>query len=106
MVSAKSGATVPPTTLPPTQTTVSPTQSTDDKFNYDREPSIRVDKLIYKFGEYLEDNFSKHPSFKTNVGSRFQKIGAKMINYYKKKNPVCNYWSESNDMEDEDEKQR
>lgn len=82
---------------------VDPTKDPNDKFNYEREPSIRVDKLISKFHQYLDDNFAQHPSFKRKVGDRFATIGGRMVDYYRRKNAECEYWSEANDPDNEDD---
>lgn len=79
---------------------VPPTSDPTDKFNYDREPSIRVNKLVYKFNEYLNQNFESHPSFTRNVGNRITLIGDNMVKYFQRKNPECNYWSEIHQSEE------
>jgi len=77
-----------------------------DKFNYDREPRIRVNKLVHLFTEYVNANFGSHSRFQTAVGNRFASLGDRMIRHFDKKNPECNYWSEVHQSGTEESNER
>ena len=72
-----------------------------DGFQYGRDPSIGLDKVVARFGTFMADHLSSHSGFIESVNGKLETLRSRMVAQYEKLNAKCDLWSEPNDEEDD-----